>query len=344
MSHHTIDPKNPESIEIIKSLIDQMLPLFRTDRFNICCDETFDLKNGKYKGENTGKLYVDFVKKIIDHLKSKGKRVMMWGDILLEHPEVIAEIPQDTQLANWFYSENPKEETFVTFEESGCEQIVCPGTRTWIGFVEGIEIASKNIVRMGDLGYKHGAKGMLNTNWGDLGNPCSLELSMHGFVLGAAKSWNIGTKADNEFENSINAICYKNENAVKYISILARENMAMSWNDMIRSYSNMTVGSEFQIKLPTLEAIENSIENCQEVIEELKCQRWERDEYRTEIILAAQGIIVVAEMLAKFGKYTHERVSTTAEWFKSFRESWMKSNKESELYRLEKMFCDLDAM
>ena len=77
MAHHTIDPKNPESIEIIKSLIDQILPLFRSDRFNICGDESFDLKEGKYKGEDTGKLYVDFVKKIIDHLKSKGKQFMM---------------------------------------------------------------------------------------------------------------------------------------------------------------------------------------------------------------------------------------------------------------------------
>ncbi len=36
-------------------------------------------------------------------------------------------------------------------------------------------------------GYKHGATGMINTNWGDYGHLCSIELSMHGFVLGAAK-------------------------------------------------------------------------------------------------------------------------------------------------------------
>ena len=44
MRHHTIDPRNPESIEVIKSLIDQYIPLFSSDYFNICCDETFDLK------------------------------------------------------------------------------------------------------------------------------------------------------------------------------------------------------------------------------------------------------------------------------------------------------------
>ena len=67
MGHHTIDPTNPRSIEIITSMIDQFLPLFRTNKFNICCDETFDLKKGKHKGQDTGKLYIDFVKKITGH-------------------------------------------------------------------------------------------------------------------------------------------------------------------------------------------------------------------------------------------------------------------------------------
>ena len=44
MFHHTIDPTNPKSFALIRSLIDQYMPLFRSDKFNICCDETFDLQ------------------------------------------------------------------------------------------------------------------------------------------------------------------------------------------------------------------------------------------------------------------------------------------------------------
>lgn len=345
MSHHTIDPKNPESIEIIKSLIDQILPLFRSDRFNICGDETFDLKRGKYAGEDTGKLYVEFVKKIIEHLKSKGKRIMMWGDVLLQHPETIGELPCDIQLLNWFYSENPPEETFETFEKSGREQIVCPGVSAWIGFAENVERANQNIIKMCDYGYKHGATGMINTNWGDYGHVCSIELSMHGFVLGASKSWNIETKADKEFDDSINALCYKNEDAVKYLEIVSHANLLMSWNKLIWSYSIMTMNSQMHdFELPTQEEIKSCIADCRRVIGELKEQSWEIDKYRTEFILAAEGIIVVAEMLAKFGKYELKRVSNTQEFLKRHRESWMASNKESELYRLEKLFVELDAM
>ena len=58
MAHHTIDPTDPRSIEIIKSMIDQYMPLFRTNKFNICCDETFDLTVGKHKDQDTGRLYI----------------------------------------------------------------------------------------------------------------------------------------------------------------------------------------------------------------------------------------------------------------------------------------------
>ncbi len=56
MRHHTIDPTKEESFELIKSLIDQYAVCFSSNKFNICCDETFDLKDGKHKGEDTGKL------------------------------------------------------------------------------------------------------------------------------------------------------------------------------------------------------------------------------------------------------------------------------------------------
>ena len=49
MIHHTIDITNPESFELIKGMIDDVVDLFTSDKFNICCDETFDLGTGKSK-------------------------------------------------------------------------------------------------------------------------------------------------------------------------------------------------------------------------------------------------------------------------------------------------------
>lgn len=338
MNHHTIDPLNPKSFEVIKSLIDQYLPLFRSDKFNICCDETFDLKTGKHKDKDTGKLYVDFVKKIIEYLKSKGKTVMMWGDIVLQHPETIKQLPQDTWFLNWHYSPNPNEDDFILFENSGCRQLVCPGTGTWNRLVESIEDSGKNICRVLDFGYSHGASGLLNTNWGDFGTPCTLELSMHGLILGAAKSWNKTTYNDEEFAQSINFLQYKNENALEYISMLDKANEQVSWYHFIRYYSNIAYNSEFEVEIPSEEAVKNAIEICKTVTCSLQSQKWEKDEYRREILFSAEGIIVMAELFAKFAGYGLDRVSVTSNWLSNFKKSWLMSNKESELKRIEIIF------
>ena len=54
MMHHTINPELDESFELIKSLIDQYLEVSTSDKFNICCDETFDLGTGVNKGKDKG--------------------------------------------------------------------------------------------------------------------------------------------------------------------------------------------------------------------------------------------------------------------------------------------------
>ena len=130
MRHHTIDPLNPESFPVVKSLIDQYSPHFTSGYFNICCDETFDLKRYAEEGLDEGRIYVDFVKKIIAHVQSKGKTVMMWADILLEHPETITDLPEDILFLNWYYNANPEkiDRKIAAFAKSGKKQIVCPGT------------------------------------------------------------------------------------------------------------------------------------------------------------------------------------------------------------------------
>jgi len=62
MAHYTIDPANEASYELIKSMIEEYLPLFSSKYFNICCDETFDLGKGKnllrVQKEGVGTLYL----------------------------------------------------------------------------------------------------------------------------------------------------------------------------------------------------------------------------------------------------------------------------------------------
>lgn len=347
MRHHTIDPLNPKSIGIITSMIDQIYPLFRTDKFNICGDETFDLTNGKYKDMDTGKLYIDFINKIISHLKEKGKKIMMWGDILLQSPETITEIPEDTIFLNWDYAAEPDEDKIKTFASLNRTQYICPGTTTWSRFCESISIAGKNIAGAMDYAYKYGVKGMINTNWGDYGTPCTLELSMYGIFLGGAKAWNKSTDIDEEFHNSLTALVYKNDKAIEYIGLLDEAHTIryeFAFNCLVHTYSDYVHGRKINPAPPSEEQILASREICHKIIADLSGEVWERDVFRQEIIIGAEAVAVMGELLAKAAGYGIEPTVSVPLWLEKFKASWLERNKPSELGKLVEMYEFMDKM
>src|SRR5665648_468562 len=47
MRYAIMNVSDPESFTLIEGILDQYMPLFRSNKINICCDETFDLGKGK---------------------------------------------------------------------------------------------------------------------------------------------------------------------------------------------------------------------------------------------------------------------------------------------------------
>ena len=339
MAHHTIDPTKTESFEIIKSLIDQYIVNFSSNKFNICCDETFDLEKGKHKDEDTGKLYVDFVTKIRKYLQGKGKTVMMWADILLKHPDKIDSLSKDVELLNWDYWDKPDENSFKLIRDAKIKQIVCPGTGTWSRLCEDYEMEIVNIDKMVEFGYKYGAEGVLNTNWGDWGNPCCIELAMFGLVLGAAKSWNKLTTVDDGYIKSVNKLLYKSDGANEYIKRLSSLCREISWYTLAKVYANIICEKEvYDINFPEEETLLNSIEESFELIRNISEETWSEEKYREQILVTAEGIAVMAEILAICAGYSVVRKTDTEKWLNKYKEKWLLYNKESEYSEIERMF------
>ncbi|MGE5670730.1 MAG: beta-N-acetylhexosaminidase [Fibrobacterota bacterium] len=211
MAHYTINPLDDGSLPLITSMIDEYLPLFSSKYFNICCDETFDLgkgKNAAYASEHgNGRLYVDFLNKIIAHVKSRGKTPMFWGDIVVHHPGLIQEIPKDTIYLNWGYSADVTEDTTATFAKAGVPLYVCPGVSGWSRFANEITAATHNIRKMVSFAKKYNACGILNTDWGDCGHVNFLSNSFHGLILGASLAWNCTSyESDVKFDAAVSSL------------------------------------------------------------------------------------------------------------------------------------------
>lgn len=340
MQHHTIDPLNPESFEVIRSLIDQYAPCFDSEYFNICCDETFDLKCYGEEGYDVGRLYVDFVKKIIDHVEKKGKKVMMWADIVSEHPETIEELSDDILFLNWHYGDNREEirEEVEKFSRSGKTQIVCPGTSSWNRFCEKVDKAEANISQMIESGYKYGALGVLNTNWGDWGNPCSLELGMYGMVLGAGKSWAADTEPDTAFYEAVNSLLYRADNGVETLKAVSALQDRIDWTQVCENYFLHRYNNGEDMEFLSEDEVRAVQKEYLRISGDLSGESWGNDEYRQELLLAAEGICVMAEVSAALAGYGLERVSRTKEWLCKYKRKWLEKNKASEMYRIEEMF------
>ncbi len=335
MLHHTIDASNPESFELIASLIDQYVPLFRSKYFNICCDETFDLCNGKNKGKDKGALYLEFTTKLINYVSSLGKTVMMWGDIALHHPEILESFPKDMIMLCWDYGNVPNVANIEKFAEKGLPQIVCPGTSCWNHFCEVVSFAKPNIVGMIDGGVKNGALGVLNTSWGDYGHVCSLNCTLFGLVLGAAKSWNNDTDADSrDYECAVSALLYDDPLGVtvSLIKVLSDYEMKMYWGLFVLWYYGEKVfyGGPAPTAENAFEYVDNA-EKCFEVAASFR--KVGNTEAHLDLSLAAEGNAYLSLAFAKLldGRDLGEYRSSFLRWSEEYEQSWRRDNKTSEL-------------
>ncbi|MDA0322842.1 MAG: family 20 glycosylhydrolase [Verrucomicrobia bacterium] len=199
----TLSPANPKIYDFLDSLFAEFLPLFRSKRFNICCDETWDLGMGQTyelcEKKGKGVVYLDHIKKVRRLSKKYGKNAMFWGDIIRQYPELIKEIPKDVTVLDWGYAYDHPTARISDFKKAGLPFHACSGTSGWVTLFNRVPEAVANIASFAAAGYKNGAQGLLNTDWGDGGHYNFMEYSWHGFLFGAEQGWN--TRADQKSFN-----------------------------------------------------------------------------------------------------------------------------------------------
>ena len=190
----TLCPSDPGSLALIRDLYDELLPNFTSRMFNVGCDETWDLGQGRSKAEcerrGSGRVYLEFLLKIYREATARGRQVQFWGDIILKHPELVGELPKDIIALEWGYEANhPFGEHGAQFGAAGLQFYVCPGTSSWNSVAGRTDNAVGNLLSAAENGLKYGATGYLNTDWGDNGHWQPLPVSYLGYAAGAAYSW-----------------------------------------------------------------------------------------------------------------------------------------------------------
>jgi hypothetical protein len=207
----TISPSRPGTYALLSDLYAEFLPNFRSRWFNANCDEPWDLEHGPSAARaaelGPGGVYLEHVRRIRDLAGEHGKRTMIWGDVVHAHPERIPEIDRDLVLLDWWYEAEFDYDRVARFKESGIDFLVCPGTSSWNCLFPRVENSRLNIARWADAGRRHGARGLLVTDWGDFGHYNLQGSSWYAFAWAAQQAWSGDADARN-FERAASRLLF----------------------------------------------------------------------------------------------------------------------------------------
>ncbi|MFZ5825203.1 MAG: family 20 glycosylhydrolase [Bacillota bacterium] len=187
-------PTDPKVVPFLAELYDELLPHFTSPFFNVGCDETLDVGQGRsaaaVEEQGEHQVYVDFLLKIHRLVKQRGRTMMFWGDIIIKAPEYIERLPKDLIALEWGYeADHPFDQHCRHYRQAGLDFYVCPGTSTWNSIFGRTDNALANLRTAAEAGRKHGAKGYLNTIWGDRGHQDYEPASYLPVAYGAAVCW-----------------------------------------------------------------------------------------------------------------------------------------------------------
>ena len=188
-------PTDPEAISFLESLYDELLPNFRSQTFNVGLDETFDLGEGRSRNEvearGVAAVYVDFLCAVHELVAARGHKMQCWADVVLNHPEVVPELPDDCEPILWGYeASHPLQEEAEILSRSCAAFQIAPGTSSWQSLGGRTDNCIANIRSAASAARAHGARGLLITDWGDRGHLQPMPVSYLGFLHGAECAWN----------------------------------------------------------------------------------------------------------------------------------------------------------
>ncbi|MHC4442670.1 MAG: glycoside hydrolase family 20 zincin-like fold domain-containing protein [Planctomycetota bacterium] len=208
-----LDPTNEASYKLLDDMYSAQIPHLESEFFNVCCDETYGLGTGPSKPLadkiGVGGIYARHIQRIHELISDKyGKQMMMWGDIILRHPEHLEKIPKDTVMLSWGYEPHDSfEQAIVPFAQSGYRFFVCPGVSCWNRILPDFRKAIINIQNYVRDGSKFGALGVLNTAWDDDGENFFAP-NLHGIAWGAECAWNGSATSIEDFNYRIGSVLF----------------------------------------------------------------------------------------------------------------------------------------
>lgn len=209
-----ISSTDPAARKFLKSVIGELCDAFSGSYFNVDCDETFDLGKGKSKAYvdsiGAGRFYANHINFLYDVVKAHGKKLMIAGDFVLDHEEVLDMLPRDVIYMTWEYGGQESFAKWISpFQKRGLDFMVCPGILNSYRLIPDMAMATANIDGFIAEGKQAGSSGVVTTVWDD-GGAFLFSGDWYGVYKAADKSWNVMSKDKTKFDKRYTMTAYGN--------------------------------------------------------------------------------------------------------------------------------------
>jgi len=215
----TLNPLEEGSIELVRKMYKDMLPYTNSKYFNMNFDEPFELGKGlteeKAKEIGIGNLYIDYALKAYEECKKYNKTPIIWGDVLVKHPDLLYRLPKDMIFCDWGYDANYRfEKNAKELNRQGVKFMCAPGTTGWCTWTARTTDWIENITNAIKAVKDYDGLGILLTEWGDFGHLQSLPFIYAPLVYAGLYSWNVCEGTILTVRDYLNRFIFKDKNKV----------------------------------------------------------------------------------------------------------------------------------
>jgi hexosaminidase len=261
----TFATANDEVFALLDRLYGDLLPCFTSRLLNVNADEPWDLGRGVSKAmtaeRGIGGVYLTHLRRLHELATKHGCRMAMWADVLKHHGDLIAELPDDVLLIDWWYEATEHYDSLTALAASGREFWICAATSSWLALYPRLENAIRNIHDYVEQGIAAGASGVLLSDWGDNGHDQLLSSSRYPFVWGAECAWTGATTTNKDFDAAFGLQILQDRSGA-LVAALRRLGAAMqvarnwmtTWNSAMALYEDPIAGKVASVSPPEVVA------------------------------------------------------------------------------------------
>jgi hexosaminidase len=188
-----VDPANPEVMRVFADWADQIADLFPSPFVHVGFDETWQIEMAAKKEDGRpADLFTRQLQAVAELFRRSRKTVMAWGDIVVNYPGVIDQLPEGLVPVAWDYDAQPDVKRWLDpLVARKLPHVVATGVANWHEVAVDFDLTFANIDNFLAAARRSGAAGLMNTVWLD-SSYSPLRMARPAMAYGAAAPWQSG--------------------------------------------------------------------------------------------------------------------------------------------------------